>query len=261
MKLLIALVWLPLVATAHAASFDCAKAGTKVEHIICNDPQISHMDEQLAQNYKTALQDQSNAKLGKQEQRQWMKERNVCADVACVQEAYRKRIAQLSTTQGIEKEKPIAIMQRQTPPEVASVERWFKENKQPRWPNPSHLYVSVAIEGDHVCGLLFSSAMGTNRLDRSLLVGRVASGRIEVQYASSYYSKQKQVATAHLERHGDQLHWKPIGSGLSTSGFWGDTLLSHTDKPYAPLTKWHYERCKALRDKTSIEAIDLHLDP
>lgn len=247
-----ALVWLLMAATAHAASFDCTNAGTKIEHIICDDPLISLMDEQLAQNYKTALQNQLNAKQTKQAQRQWIKERNNCADTDCVRKAYTERIVQLSATQGYATK---------FPPEIAGVDRWLKEQKSQNWPSPSHFYVSLVTDGDHVCGLLFSSAMGANRLDRSLLVGRVISGRTEVQYASSYYSKQNQVATAILERRGDQLHWKPIESGLSSSWFWGDTPLFHTDKPYAPLTNWHFERCKALRGKASIDAIDLHLDP
>ena len=40
---------------ASAASFDCAKARTKVEKLICKDPQLSRQDEDLAKTYGEAL--------------------------------------------------------------------------------------------------------------------------------------------------------------------------------------------------------------
>ncbi len=49
--LLLALTALP----AAAASFDCAKARTKVEKLICKDPQLSRQDEDLAKAFGEAL--------------------------------------------------------------------------------------------------------------------------------------------------------------------------------------------------------------
>ena len=43
---------LGLVVSAQGASFDCGKAGTKVEHIICDNPEISKLDDELSQSYK-----------------------------------------------------------------------------------------------------------------------------------------------------------------------------------------------------------------
>lgn len=79
----------------YSASFDCAKAGTKVEQMICSDLELSKLDEQLAQSYKVAAQDKTQAEQIQRSQKQWMKERNGCADVVCVKDAYRKRIRQL----------------------------------------------------------------------------------------------------------------------------------------------------------------------
>jgi uncharacterized protein len=81
--------------SAEAASFDCAKATTKVEHIICDTPEISKLDEELAERYKAALQDQTKAEQIRQSQRQWMKERNNCSDAACAKSAYEKRLSAL----------------------------------------------------------------------------------------------------------------------------------------------------------------------
>lgn len=88
-----------LVLPAEGASFDCAKAGSKVEHIICDNPEISKLDDELASDYKTVLQDQSKANTIRREQKQWLIERNECADAGCVRETYRKRIEQLHPSQ------------------------------------------------------------------------------------------------------------------------------------------------------------------
>ncbi len=79
----------------YAASFDCAKAGTKVEHMICDDLELSKLDEQLAKSYKLVVQDITQAEQIQQSQKLWMKERNGCTDMVCVKDAYRKRIGQL----------------------------------------------------------------------------------------------------------------------------------------------------------------------
>jgi uncharacterized protein YecT (DUF1311 family) len=81
--------------SAHAASFDCAKARTKVEHIICDTPEISKLDDELNTAYKAALQDVKQAVIVKQAQKRWMKERDRCADSACVMHAYANRLSTL----------------------------------------------------------------------------------------------------------------------------------------------------------------------
>jgi uncharacterized protein len=93
------IVWIVLgltaTVTAQAASFDCAKASTKVELIICDNTEISKLDDGLAASYKTALEDQSKADSIKQAQKQWMWERNSCADAVCVKRAYHARLSSL----------------------------------------------------------------------------------------------------------------------------------------------------------------------
>lgn len=91
----IILGWLMLGITAQASSFDCAKAGSKVEHIICDNAEISKLDEELNAAYKTALQDEKQVDTVKQAQKQWMKERNGCADADCVKRKYAERLTLL----------------------------------------------------------------------------------------------------------------------------------------------------------------------
>lgn len=92
---LIILGWLALPVIAHSASFDCGKASTKIEKIICGDAKISKLDEELNEVYKMAIQDRIQVNTIKQEQKQWMKKRNACSDEACIMDAYTTRIAGL----------------------------------------------------------------------------------------------------------------------------------------------------------------------
>jgi uncharacterized protein YecT (DUF1311 family) len=98
------MVWMSafiaLAVPAEAASFDCAKAGTKVERIICDTPEISKLDDELAQSYKAALQDQTKAEQIRQAQKQWMKERDGCVVADCVKVSYRNRISALTVSLG-----------------------------------------------------------------------------------------------------------------------------------------------------------------
>jgi uncharacterized protein len=94
---LFVLVWLAQIATVEAASFDCAKANSKIEKLICNDNELSLLDEKLNLAYKAALQDAGKLEATKQAQKKWLQDRNRCADAACIGLAYQNRISALST--------------------------------------------------------------------------------------------------------------------------------------------------------------------
>jgi uncharacterized protein len=47
--------WLVFLTTAQAASFDCGKASTKIEQMICNNQELSDLDSKMAKSYKDAL--------------------------------------------------------------------------------------------------------------------------------------------------------------------------------------------------------------
>lgn len=99
MKLLFAWMLAGCAFGAHAASFDCAKAGTSVEKMICSDAETSALDGKLQQTYSTALA-ATNAygrKALAKEQRNWIKyTRGICQDTACLREVYEDRIAVLA---------------------------------------------------------------------------------------------------------------------------------------------------------------------
>ena len=86
------------------ASFDCRKAETKIEKIICNNPQISHADGQLGLIYKKLRSKMApvDFKTLKIEQREWINNRdkrilNYCQSLeglntGCVITIYNQRI-------------------------------------------------------------------------------------------------------------------------------------------------------------------------
>jgi len=86
-----------LLGTTHAVSFDCSKATSKIEKIICGDNELSKLDDQLNSNYKISLQEETDPDALRHFQKAWMKVRNACPDVACIKLAYEKRISDLST--------------------------------------------------------------------------------------------------------------------------------------------------------------------
>jgi uncharacterized protein len=66
---------------AKAQSFDCAKASTRVERIICDNPRLGELDSELAEAYQTALRDSPWASANRRiraEQKAWIARRDRC---------------------------------------------------------------------------------------------------------------------------------------------------------------------------------------
>lgn len=87
---------LTLSFAAQAASFDCVKAGTKVEKLVCGDAEISKLDEEIAKVYGEVLKKSPDEALLKKQQRGWLKARNQCKDISCLSDHYRGRLAVLN---------------------------------------------------------------------------------------------------------------------------------------------------------------------
>lgn len=90
------LTWFFISCSAYAASFDCTKARTGVEELICADAELSRLDEDLAEAYGTAIRADSSPAAVRQEQKQWLKTRNGCTDVACLRNEYTTRLSSLA---------------------------------------------------------------------------------------------------------------------------------------------------------------------
>jgi uncharacterized protein len=96
--------------SAEAASFNCKKAKSKVEKLICATPELSKADDELGALFKQALKalagptpdakgESSSTRLLREAQSFWLRLiRNRCADAACMLAAYQKRNAELRAT-------------------------------------------------------------------------------------------------------------------------------------------------------------------
>lgn len=78
-------------------SFDCAKASTNAEKLVCSDDELARLDNELANAYKNARNslDAAGKKVLLNEQRKWIDEYNQCADKFCVQQKMQERIQAL----------------------------------------------------------------------------------------------------------------------------------------------------------------------
>lgn len=93
--------WLAMALPAQATSFDCSKAATKVEKLICDDAVLSKLDDELNAAYKNALQNEKQAGSVRQTQKQWMEERNDCYNAACLNGTYVIRLSTLTTSPAV----------------------------------------------------------------------------------------------------------------------------------------------------------------
>jgi uncharacterized protein YecT (DUF1311 family) len=79
---------------SHAASFDCKRAATAVEKLICNDPDLSRLDSELNDRYRER---RSTAVPGLvEEQRSWLAKRNFCNNTACIKIHYLDRLSEVT---------------------------------------------------------------------------------------------------------------------------------------------------------------------
>lgn len=89
---------------AHATSFDCKKATTASEKLICADSNLSSLDDELQRGYQAAqeaVKPSIKQELVK-EQRNWIKYvRDICSDSACLARVYRARIDLLAKTKRV----------------------------------------------------------------------------------------------------------------------------------------------------------------
>jgi uncharacterized protein len=82
---------------AFSASFDCGRTRTLVEKAICDSPELSALDSQLARAYQDALsQGGRSAAHTRSAQLRWLHARNRCDNSLCLTRSYRQRIAELS---------------------------------------------------------------------------------------------------------------------------------------------------------------------
>lgn len=92
----------PVIATPAEIrpSFNCAKASTNAEKLVCSDAELASLDVSLSAAYKQHLSNSGDRTASKKEQVAWIKSLNAtCSDVECMKDEYQKRINVLSAAQ------------------------------------------------------------------------------------------------------------------------------------------------------------------
>ena len=82
-----------------AASFDCNKATTETEIAICNDPELSALDEVMGQAYRLAKISANwmTPQELRNSQKAWLQQRNRCGDnFDCLRNSYVQRLEEVS---------------------------------------------------------------------------------------------------------------------------------------------------------------------
>jgi len=85
----------PLSTESKAAGFDCAKASSRAERIICSDKKLLELDEKLTATYRKVYSTASDKRGLKAEQVEWLKERDACETSECIGGKYQNRIDSL----------------------------------------------------------------------------------------------------------------------------------------------------------------------
>ena len=94
----IAFLLLSAAFPSFAASFDCAKAKSKAETLICSDSVLSPLDDRLAEAYSDALARSSDRDAIVRWQREWLKSYPfaACKDARCLAPQFEQRIQLLA---------------------------------------------------------------------------------------------------------------------------------------------------------------------
>ena len=94
------IVTLVLTSVASAASFDCEKASSEVEKLICSDDELSSLDEYLNEVYRKALKRTNSKQQLIVNQKDWLElVRNSCRNVEYLIGVYETRINELRNWQ------------------------------------------------------------------------------------------------------------------------------------------------------------------
>jgi aspartyl protease family protein len=83
---------------SYSAGFDCRKASTLVEQLICRDKKLSALDDQMALAFKSGKTASDDPERLRFEQRQWIENiRDACTSLDCLYNAYDARLAELAS--------------------------------------------------------------------------------------------------------------------------------------------------------------------
>jgi uncharacterized protein len=92
-QVITAILFIGFSSASLAVSFDCAKASTANEKMICGNQELSALDDQVFALYKGLVSLNPNLKTA---QREWVKTTRQCSDLDCLKDAYKSRVEELN---------------------------------------------------------------------------------------------------------------------------------------------------------------------
>jgi uncharacterized protein len=95
MKFVFVFVYLLFATHTYSASFDCKKASTNHEKLICNTPELNEADTQLGLAYGLAIKSFKLPDLIKDDQKIWLNDYRKCGASLKCQDLIQKRIIEL----------------------------------------------------------------------------------------------------------------------------------------------------------------------
>ena len=147
----------------HSASFDCKKAKSVNEHLICDDAELSKLDNEAALAYKEALRKASNPKgLVANQREAWRHREKECSSKACLVEWFSQRQTYLSATPS----QPIAQSPSSDRPSalLATAQKALKEKD---YALAFNLFKPLAEQGNSEAqanlGLMYELGQGTEK--------------------------------------------------------------------------------------------------
>lgn len=149
-----ALLFLPLFGASPATgpSFDCHKAQSFVEKSICSDEALAALDLRMSEAFKSVVSQSAPATSLRAEQREWIKVRDACTEIACIKASYESRLGVLESwdPQGVkELDSMVGTHQRasrcaECKPDCMQVKRISATRAQ--------LFVFASGANSHACG-------------------------------------------------------------------------------------------------------------
>ena len=92
-RTLLCLAAFTVASASHAAGFDCTQAKLWIEHRICNNPELSQLDDTLTSQYGYSFNNAADQHALELSEKQWLRsQRNHCTTDNCVSTEYQMRI-------------------------------------------------------------------------------------------------------------------------------------------------------------------------
>jgi uncharacterized protein len=121
-RTLLAALGLLAAANAHATSFNCAKAHSTAETLICHDDNLSRADDELGKLFRLAQKQAADRRAYRRNSdSKWAWREENCKDIACLSDWYSTRIEEIR--EQLHKPSPDEQRARPVDPDIAAVSK------------------------------------------------------------------------------------------------------------------------------------------